>query len=123
MERTPTVGEDAGRLCQKLSIVEHSLGQRLRVFGNALRVEFADLFCQVARVIRWRRDGQSGILRINIDRRYVKLKTWMRLLEIKAADPFHIANYRHELKLHRNPSTPFAFFQHELLVLHSEARH
>src|SRR5258708_26639625 len=47
----------------------------------------------------------------------------MRLLEIKTADPLHIADKRHELKFHRNPSTPFAFFQHELLVLHADARH
>src|ERR1700732_5581403 len=104
-------GEHRARLFQILFIVEHAGGERLRVFGNALRVEFAYLFRQVARVIRWRRDGQSGILRINIDGRYVKLKTWMRLLEIKAADPFHIADNWHELKFQRNPSTPLAFFQ------------
>jgi hypothetical protein len=45
----------------------------------------------------------------------------MHLLEIKAANPLHIANDRHQLKLHRNPSAPFPFFQNELLVLQADA--
>src|SRR5580658_11283584 len=109
IKSAPMLSEHSVRLFQKFFIVEHARGERLGVFSNPLGVKFADLFRQVARIIGWRRDGQSRILRINIDRRHIKLKTRMRLLEIKAADPLHIADERHKLKLHRNPSTPFAF--------------
>ncbi len=47
----------------------------------------------------------------------------MRLLEIKAADPLHSADKRHEPKFYRNPSTPFAFFQDKLPILEANARH
>lgn len=46
----------------------------------------------------------------------------MRLLEIKAADTLYVANHWHELKFNRNPSAPLAFFQHNLLILYTDAR-
>jgi hypothetical protein len=48
IERPPMFGEHGVRLFQIFFIVEHARGERLRVFGNALGVEFADLFRQVA---------------------------------------------------------------------------
>ena len=48
IERAPMFGEHGVRLFQILFIVEHPGRERLRVFGNALSVEFADLFRQIA---------------------------------------------------------------------------
>src|SRR5208283_564559 len=100
--------EHSVRLFQEFFVVQYTGGQCLGIFGNALRVEFADLFRQVARITRRCGDGQSRVFRIDIDGRYVKLKTRMRLFEIKTADPLHIADNRHELEFHRNPSAPIA---------------
>src|SRR5208282_4480308 len=49
IEGAPMFGEHGTRLFEILFIIEHTGGERLRVFGNALRVEFADLFRQIAR--------------------------------------------------------------------------
>src|SRR5260370_29097850 len=80
VERAPMFGEHGARLFQILLIVEHTGGERLRIFGNSFGVEFADLFPPVAPGIRWRRDWQGRIFRVDIDWRYVKLKTRTRLL-------------------------------------------
>src|ERR1700721_228034 len=117
IKRPPMFGEHRVRLFQKLFVVKHACAQRLRVFSDPLRVEFANLFRQVLRITGRRRDGQRRILRVNIDGRYVQLKTRMRLLEIKPANTFDVSNHRHELKFNRNPPAPLAFFQNKLLVL------
>src|ERR1035441_9810911 len=89
IERPPMFGKYRVRLLQVFLVVKHGRHQRLRVFRDALGVVFANLFGQVARVTGRRRDRQRWIRRINIDWRNVELKTRMRLLEIKAADPLH----------------------------------
>ena len=45
----------------------------------------------------------------------------MCLLEIKAANPFHVPDKRNQLKLDVNPVAPFAFAQYEFLILHPES--
>ena len=63
---------------------------------------------------------QRGIGGIDVDGRNIQLESRMRLLEIEAADPFHVSDKRNQLKLNVDPVAPFAFAQHEFLVLHGE---
>ena len=49
-------------------------------------------------------------------------KSRMRLLEIKAADPFDVSDKWNQLELNVDPVAPFSFAQHEFLVLHGELR-
>ena len=64
---------------------------------------------------------QRRIGGIDIDGRNVQLKSRMRLLEIKAANPFHVADEWNQLKLNVDPVAPFSFSQYEFLVLDRES--
>ena len=101
------------RLLEELVHLEHALGERLGVFGHALRVEAAALFGQLGGVGGGRRDRRVGRHRVVVDRRDVDLELGLDRLEVEAADGVELLARDHR-ELDRDPVAPFTHFQHEL---------
>ena len=68
IERAPVFGKHGVGLLQIFFVVEHAVGERLGVFGDALRVKFADLFRQItasnSMVVEIGRAGFAGSMLI-----------------------------------------------------------
>src|SRR5229473_6053376 len=120
VENLAVLGQNHACLLQIFLIAKHSSRQSFRIFGNALGVELAHFFGELTRIILGSGKRQRRIGRINVDGRDVELKSRVRLLEIKAADPFDVADEWNQLEFDVDPVAPFSLAQHEFLVLHGE---
>src|SRR6185312_4026734 len=66
---------------------------------------------------------QRRICGIDVDRGNVQLEARMRLLQIKAADPRHVADEWNQLELNVDPLAPLSLAENECLVLHRKLCH